>query len=97
MSILLSSSRLCQTDFKLAKPRRCADPGSAASIYLPRATRGYPPGLGDTGRAALGRAGSFNPAVSGSLRGCTCLFGNQTPFWFKSFYRCMSSKIFYLF
>ena len=32
----------------------------AASICLPHETRGYLPGLGDKGRAAVGRAGSFN-------------------------------------
>ena len=32
----------------------------AASICQPRATRGYPPDLGDTGRAVVGRAGSIN-------------------------------------
>ena len=35
---------------------------------LPRATRGYPPGLGDTGRAAAGRAGSFISRKKGLTR-----------------------------
>ena len=59
----------CQTDS--ARPRRCADPGRSVAadspgnppirrvVCLPRA-RGYPPGRGDTGRTAVGRAGSFN-------------------------------------
>ena len=62
--------RSCQTD--LARPRRCADSGRSVAadspgnppirrvVCLPRAARGYSPGRGDTGRAAVGRAGSFN-------------------------------------
>ena len=64
--------RVDRVETELARPHRCADYRRSVAadatgispirrvVCLPRAACGYPPGWGDAGQAALGRAGSFN-------------------------------------
>ena len=39
------------------------NPSIRLVVCLPLAARGYPPDLGDTGQAAVGRTGSFNDGL----------------------------------
>ena len=52
-------NRLNKTPADSSPPIRREIRRFAGSICLPSATRGYSPGLGDTGRAAIGRVGAY--------------------------------------